>query len=112
MSAVAQKLSESLKKRTQFFVFSFERKTTFGAGSPFCVEMWPTLRKGIGWSYSQRTLSTTGTRGGKKNYENGDYDDDDDDNDNDDDDNNDGNGVFFLFINICFCKNVVFEALL
>ena len=39
MSAVTQKLSESLKKRTLFHVFSLERKTTFWAGSPFHVEM-------------------------------------------------------------------------
>ena len=89
MSAVAQKLSESLKKQTWFPVFSLERKTTFWAVSQFYVEMWPALRKGSGWSYSQRTLSTIGTRGGKKNYDNGDYDDDDDDDDDDDYDNDD-----------------------
>ena len=52
--------------------------------------MWPALRKGSGCSYSQRTWSTIGTRGGKKNYDNGDYDDhDDDDDDYDDDDHDD-----------------------
>ena len=86
MSAVAQKLSKSLKKRTWFPVFSKERKTTFWAGSQFYVEMWPALRKGSGWSYSHRTLNTNGTRGGKNNYDNGDYDDNDDADDDYDDD--------------------------
>ncbi len=54
--------------------------------------MWPALRKGSGWSHSQSTLSTIGTRGGKKNYVSGDYDDDDDDDDDyDDDDDDDDN---------------------
>ena len=105
MSALALKLSESLKKQTWFPVFSLERKTTFLAGSKFYVEMWPILRKGSEWSYSKRTLNTIGTRGGKKNYDNGGYDDDDDD------DYNDGYGVFFCFWKI-FCKNLVFEAAL
>ena len=34
----------------------------------------------------QRTLNTIGTREGKKNYDNGDYDDDDDDDNDDDED--------------------------
>ena len=53
--------------------------------------MLPALMKGSGWSYSQRTLSTINTRGGKKNYDNGDYDNDDDDYDDDDDDNDNYN---------------------
>ena len=69
--------------------FSLERKTTFWAGSKFYVEMWPALRKGSDCSYSQRTLSIIGTRGGKKNYDNGDYDDNDDDDDDYDDDDYD-----------------------
>ena len=77
------------EKRTWSPVFSLERKTTFSAGSQFYVEMWPALRKGSGWSYSQRTLNTIGTRGGKKNYDNCDYDDDDDDDDDYDDDDDD-----------------------
>ena len=55
------------------------------------------MRKGSGWSSSQRTLNTVGNRGKKKNYDNGDFDDDDDDdydNDDYDDDDNDYN-VFF-----------------
>ena len=58
--------------------------------------MWPALRKGSGGSYSQRTLNTIGTRGGKKIYDNGDYDDDDDDDDDydDDDDDDDDFNVF------------------
>ena len=95
MSAVAQKLSESLKKWTWFPVFSLERKMTFWAGSQFYVGMWPALRKGSGWSYSQRIWSTIGTRGGKKNYDNCDYDDDDVDYDDDNDDDDDFN-VFFI----------------
>ena len=97
MSAVALKLSESLKKQTWFPVFSLERKTTFRAGSQFYLEMWPALRKGSGWSSSQRTLNTIETTGKKKNYDNGYFDDDDDDdydNDDYDDDYNDYN-VFF-----------------
>ena len=92
MSAVAQKLSESLKKQTWFTVFSKERTTTFWAKSKFYVKILPALRKGSCWSYSQRTLSTIGTRGGMKNYDNcdfDDYNDDDDDYDDDDDDNDD-----------------------
>ena len=61
------------EKWTWFPFFSLERKTTFWAGSQFYVKMWPALRKGSGWSYSQRTLSAIGTRGGKKKYDNGDY---------------------------------------
>ena len=88
------------EKTNMISCFSLERKTTFWAGSKFYVEIWPALRKGSGWSSSQRTLNTIGTRGKKKNYDNGDYDDDDDDDDDDydnddyDDDNNDYN-VFF-----------------
>ena len=69
---------------------------TFWAGSQFHVEMWPALRKGSGWSYSQRTLNTINIRRGKKNYDDGDYyDDDDDDDDYDDyDDDNDDYNVF------------------
>ena len=96
MSAVAQKLSESLKKQIWFPVFSLEKKTTFWAGSQFYVEVWPALRKGSGWSYSQSTLNTIGTRGGKKNYENGDYYDDDDDDDDYDDDEDDDD-VYNMF---------------
>ena len=58
--------------------------------------MWPALRKGSGWSYSKRTLSPIGTRGGKKNYNNGDYDDDDDDDD-DDYDNDDDDDDYNVF---------------
>ena len=96
-SAVAQKLCESLKKINMISCFfSLERKTTFWAGSKFYVEMWPALSKGSGWFYSRRTLRTISTRGGKKNYENGVYDDDDgDDDDNDEDDyDNDDYNVF------------------
>ena len=96
ISAVAQKMSESLKKQTWFPVFSLERKTTFWAGSKFYDEMWPALRKGSGWSYSKRTLYTIGTRGGKKNYDIGDYDDDEDEDDyyDDDDDDDDDYNMF------------------
>ena len=68
------------------------------ARSQFYVEMWPALRKGSGWSYSQGTLNSIGTRGGKKIYDNGDYDDDDDDDDYDDDDDDDDDYNVFLFI--------------
>ena len=98
MSAVAQKLSESLKKQTWLPVFSLERKMTFWAKSQFYVKMWPALRKGSGWSYSQRPLNTIGTRVGTKIYDNGDYGDyadyDDDDDDDDGDDDNDDYNVF------------------
>ena len=91
MSAVHQKLSQSLKKQAWFPVFSWERKTTYWAGSHAYVKMWPALRKG--WHQGEPT-----------NYDDDDKiddnDDDDDDNDDDDDDDiNDGNVVFF-FINI------------
>ena len=77
-------------------VFSLERKTTFWAGRKLYVEMWPALRKGSGWSCSQRTLSPIGTRGGNKNNDNGDYDDDDDDvDDYDDDDDDDDDYIVF-----------------
>ena len=39
MSAVALKLSESLKKEHGFLFFSLERKTTFWGGSQFYVEI-------------------------------------------------------------------------
>ena len=96
MSAVAQKLSESLKKPTGFPGFFLKRKTIFWAGSQFYVEMWPAFRKWVGWSYSQRTLNTIGIRGGKKISNNAEYDDgddDDDDYDDDDDDNDDYNVI-------------------
>ena len=59
--------------------------------------MWSALREGSGWSYSQRTLNTIGTRGGKKNYDNGGFDADDDDYD-DEDDYNDNYNVCFLIL--------------
>ena len=86
MSTEAQKLSQSLKKRTWFPVLSLERKTIFWAGSQFYVEMRPALLEA--WSLKHQ--------GEPINYDDDNNDDDDDD---DDDDNNDGNGVFF-FINI------------
>ena len=97
MSAVARKLSESLKKRTWFPVFFFRKKETFRAGSQYYVEFWPALRKGSGWSYPKSTLNTIGNRGGKKNYDNGDYYDDDDGDDDydDDDDDDDVYNMFF-----------------
>ena len=67
------------------------------AGIQFYVENWPALSKGSGGSYSQRTWNTIGIRGGKKNYDNGDYYYyDDDDYDDYDDDNDHYN--FFSFI--------------
>ena len=54
------------------------------------------MRKGSGWSSSQRTLNTVGNRGKKKNYDNGDFDDDDDDDyDNDDYDDDDNDYIEF-----------------
>ena len=73
------------KTNTISCFFSLERKTTFRAKNQFYVEMWPALRKGSDWSYSQRTFNTIHTRGGKKNYDTHDYDDDDDDDDEYDD---------------------------
>ena len=50
------KTERVFEKTNMFFsVFSLERKTTFWAGSHFYVEIWPALRKGSGWSYSQKT---------------------------------------------------------
>ena len=85
------KTERVFEKTNMISCFFLERKTTFLAESQFYVEFWPALRKGSGWSYSQRTLNTIGTRGGKKNYDNGDYHDDDDDYDDDDDDDDDYN---------------------
>ena len=39
MSAVSQKLSQSLKKETWYSIFSLQRNTTFWAGSKFYFEM-------------------------------------------------------------------------
>ena len=86
IGALAVKMNECWRKRTWFSVSSLlSSKTTFWAGSQVYVETWPALRNESGWSSSQRTSNTIGTRGGKKNYDNGDYYDDDDDDDDDDD---------------------------
>ena len=73
--------------------FFFRKEDNLLGWKSFYVEIWPALRKGSGWSYSQRALNTIGTGGGKKNYDNSDYydDDDDDDYDDDNDDDNDYN---------------------
>ena len=93
----SSKTERVFEKTNKISFFCLERKTTFWAGSQFYVEFWPALRKGSGWSYSQRTLNTIGTREGKKNYDNGDYyyDDDDDDDYDADDDDDDVYNVFF-----------------
>ena len=68
-SAVAQKLSESLKKPSWFPVFFFRKEDNLlGCKYILC------------WN-----VTSLGTRGGKKNYDNGDYDESDDDDDDYDD---------------------------
>ena len=74
-------------------------ETTNLISSFFFLKCWNVtsleLRKGSGWSYSQRNFNTIANWGGKKIYDNSDYDGEDDDDD--DDYDNDGDDDYNVF---------------